>query len=63
MSKVTLICGTPRGAGGIPESSNLPSRLFCVVRARSPSYTWIRTPGWLSEYVEKTCEGKETQVV
>ena len=22
-----------------------------MVRARSPSYTWISTPGWLSEYV------------
>ena len=30
MSKVTSICGTPRGAGGMPASSNVPSCL--VVR-------------------------------
>ena len=55
MSKMTLIWGTPRGAGGIPDSSNLPSRLLSLVRDRSPSKTWMSTPGWLSEYVEKTC--------
>jgi len=31
-SKVTSICGTPRGAGGIPVSSNLPRRLLSLVR-------------------------------
>mmetsp|Transcript_11053 Transcript_11053/g.47204 ORF Transcript_11053/g.47204 Transcript_11053/m.47204 type:complete len:423 (+) Transcript_11053:547-1815(+) len=55
MSKHTLIWGTPRGAGGMPCSSNLPSRLLSLVRLRSPSNTWISTPGWLSEYVENTC--------
>mmetsp|Transcript_22411 Transcript_22411/g.42738 ORF Transcript_22411/g.42738 Transcript_22411/m.42738 type:complete len:337 (-) Transcript_22411:604-1614(-) len=55
MSKHTLIWGTPRGAGGIPDSSNLPKRLLSRVRERSPSNTWIRTPGWLSAYVENTC--------
>lgn len=30
-SNATLICGTPRGAGGIPDSSNLPSRLLSRV--------------------------------
>ena len=39
MSNTTLICGTPRGAGGMPLSSNLPSRLLSRVRDRSPSYT------------------------
>ncbi len=39
MSKMTLICGTPRGAGGMPVSSNLPSKLLSRVRDRSPSYT------------------------
>uniref|UniRef100_A0A3P8VSV4 TLC domain-containing protein n=1 Tax=Cynoglossus semilaevis TaxID=244447 RepID=A0A3P8VSV4_CYNSE len=29
-------------------SSNLPRRLLSLVMARSPSYTWIKTPGWLS---------------
>ena len=54
-SKLTSICGTPRGAGGMPESSNVPSRWLSRVIARSPSYTWMVTPVWLSEYVEKTC--------
>ena len=45
MSNDTLICGTPRGAGAMPDSSNLPSRLLSRVRARSPSNTWIKTPG------------------
>merc|ERR1719515_194022 len=36
MSEITLSWGTPRGAGGIPESSNLPRRLLSLVRARSP---------------------------
>ena len=54
-SKVTQICGTPRGAGGIPLSSNLPRMLLSLVMARSPSKTWISTPGWLSEYVVNVC--------
>mmetsp|Transcript_10833 Transcript_10833/g.37745 ORF Transcript_10833/g.37745 Transcript_10833/m.37745 type:complete len:229 (+) Transcript_10833:671-1357(+) len=52
MSKVTSICGTPRGMGGMPSRWNLPSRLLSLVIERSPSNTWISTPGWLSEYVE-----------
>ncbi|KAJ8425770.1 hypothetical protein Cgig2_014884 [Carnegiea gigantea] len=32
MSKQTLIWGTPLGAGGMPESSNLPSKLLSRVR-------------------------------
>mmetsp|Transcript_878 Transcript_878/g.2740 ORF Transcript_878/g.2740 Transcript_878/m.2740 type:complete len:319 (-) Transcript_878:1158-2114(-) len=55
MSKQTLICGTPLGAGGMPCNSNLPNKLLSLVRERSPSKTWINTPGWLSEYVENTC--------
>ena len=39
-SKVTLIWGTPHGAGGMPLSSNRPSSLLSRVRERSPSYTW-----------------------
>jgi hypothetical protein len=27
--------------------------LLSLVILRSPSYTWISTPGWLSWYVEK----------
>ncbi|KYN05452.1 NAD-specific glutamate dehydrogenase, partial [Cyphomyrmex costatus] len=37
ISKVTSICGTPRGAGGIPVSSNLPRMLLSFVIALSPS--------------------------
>ena len=55
ISKHTLICGTPLGAGGMPCNSNLPNKLLSLVRERSPSKTWINTPGWLSEYVENTC--------
>merc|ERR1719229_204348 len=43
MSKVTSICGTPRGAGGMPVRSNLPRRWLSLVMARSPSYTWMVT--------------------
>ena len=35
--KVTSTWGTPRGAGGIPVSSNFPRRLLFLVRARSRS--------------------------
>ena len=56
MSKVTSICGMPRGAGGMSERSNLPSDLLSVARSRSPCSTWIVTPLWLSSAVEKTCE-------
>ena len=37
MSNVTSIWGSPLGAGGMPDSSNLPSRLLSFVIARSPS--------------------------
>merc|ERR1719181_16510 len=56
MSKVTSICGWPRGMGGIPSGLNLPSRLLSLVIERSPSKTWMSTPGWLSAYVEKVCD-------
>merc|ERR1711973_826065 len=53
MSKVTSIWGTPLGAGGMPVRSNLPRRWLSLVSARSPSYTWMVTAGWLSLYVVK----------
>mmetsp|Transcript_26191 Transcript_26191/g.98604 ORF Transcript_26191/g.98604 Transcript_26191/m.98604 type:complete len:297 (+) Transcript_26191:538-1428(+) len=56
MSYVTSICGTPRGIGGMPSRWNLPSRLLSLVMDRSPSYTWMSTPGWLSAKVEKVCD-------
>lgn len=51
MSYTTLIFGCPRGAGGIPLSSNWPSRLLSFVSGRSPSNTRIVTAVWLSAYV------------
>merc|ERR1719163_1729304 len=56
ISKVTSICGWPRGIGGMPSRLNLPSRLLSFVMERSPSKTWMSTPGWLSAYVEKVCD-------
>uniref|UniRef100_A0A7C9D4Y3 Uncharacterized protein n=1 Tax=Opuntia streptacantha TaxID=393608 RepID=A0A7C9D4Y3_OPUST len=43
MSKVTSICGTPLGAGGIPPSSNSPSSLLSAAISRSPWNTLIPT--------------------
>ena len=56
ISNTTSICGIPRGIGGMPSNWNLPNRVLSFVMARSPSNTWIMTPGWLSEYVEKICD-------
>src|ERR1035441_4522253 len=56
MSKVTSTCGTPRGAGAIPASSNMPSFLLYAAISRSPWKTWICTDGWLSSAVVKICE-------
>ena len=56
MSKTTSICGTPRGAGGRPVSSNMPSFLLYCAISRSPWKTWICTDGWLSSAVVKTSE-------
>ena len=43
MSKVTSICGTPRGAGAMPPSSKVPSSLLSRANWRSPWYTCTRT--------------------
>ena len=56
MSKVTSICGTPRGAGGIPTRSNWPSSLLSAAISRSPWKTRMVTAGWLSSAVEKICD-------
>lgn len=42
----------------MPVRSNCPSRLLSFVRARSPSYTWMVTAGWLSLYVLNVCRSK-----
>ena len=54
MSKVTSICGTPRGAGGMPTRSNWPSALLSAAISRSPWNTRIVTAVWLSSAVENT---------
>ena len=51
MSKVTSICGTPRGAGAMPVSSNVPSGLLSRASSRSPWKTWMSTCDWLSSAV------------
>src|SRR6266487_2379771 len=56
MSKVTSTCGTPRGAGAMPASSNMPSFLLYAAISRSPWKTWICTEGWLSSAVVKISE-------
>mmetsp|Transcript_21739 Transcript_21739/g.52323 ORF Transcript_21739/g.52323 Transcript_21739/m.52323 type:complete len:253 (-) Transcript_21739:930-1688(-) len=56
ISNVTSICGTPRAAGGMLLSSNLPSWWQSLVIDRSPSNTWISTVGWLSCAVENVCD-------
>ena len=53
MSNVTSICGTPRGAGGMPVRSNLPSSLLSAAISRSPWKTLMVTAVWLSSAVEK----------
>ena len=53
MSKVTSICGMPRGAGGMPTSWNLPSVLLSRAMSRSPWSTWISTLVWLSSAVRE----------
>ena len=54
MSKVTSICGTPRGAGGMPTRSNWPSILLSAAISRSPWNTRMVTAFWLSSAVENT---------
>ena len=53
MSKVTSICGTPRGAGGICSRLNWPRILLSAAISRSPWNTRIVTALWLSSAVEK----------
>ena len=52
MSKVTSICGIPRGAGGIPDKINLPRLLLSAAISLSPCKIFISTLGWLSAAVE-----------
>mmetsp|Transcript_89856 Transcript_89856/g.275063 ORF Transcript_89856/g.275063 Transcript_89856/m.275063 type:complete len:203 (-) Transcript_89856:1128-1736(-) len=54
MSKVTSICGTPRGAGGTPSSLKVPKILLSLANCRSPCKTTISTDGCESVAVENT---------
>ena len=56
MSNVTSICGTPRGAGGMPVSVNVPSGLLRYAMSLSPWSTLISTDGWLSSAVVNTSD-------
>src|SRR6266487_779063 len=53
ISKVTSICGTPRGAGAMPSRRKRPRLLLSRASSRSPCNTWISTAGWLSSAVLK----------
>ena len=53
ISNVTSICGTPRGAEGMPVRSKLPSSLLSAAISRSPWNTLMVTACWLSSAVEK----------
>src|SRR5258708_3293024 len=54
MSNVTSIWGTPRGAGGMPTSWNLPRVRLSRAMGRSPWSTCTSTDVWLSAAVENT---------
>ena len=56
MSKVTSICGMPRGAGGICSRLNWPRILLSAAISRSPWKQRIVTAFWLSSAVENTCD-------
>ena len=56
ISKVTSICGVPRGAASIPSRLNSPSTLLYWKISRSPWPTLIVTAGWLSCAVENVCD-------
>ena len=63
MSKVTSICGTPRGAGRMFSSRNRPSTRLSAARSRSPCSTTTSTAGWLSSAVENTSVRRAGMVV
>mmetsp|Transcript_23002 Transcript_23002/g.38864 ORF Transcript_23002/g.38864 Transcript_23002/m.38864 type:complete len:219 (+) Transcript_23002:9049-9705(+) len=56
MSKVTSICGMPRGAGGMFSRLKLPRILLSAAISRSPWKTRMVTALWLSSAVEKICD-------
>ena len=56
ISKVTSICGNPRGAAGIPSSLKRPSDILSPAIGRSPCSTCTSTAVWLSSAVENTSD-------
>ena len=52
MSNVTSICGTPRGAGGIPSRWKRPRSRLSRAIGRSPCVTTTSTDVWPSAAVE-----------
>ena len=56
MSNVTSICGTPFGAGTIPDNWNLPNVLLFAAICLSPWSTWTSTDVCPSSAVENTCD-------
>ena len=57
MSKVTSICGTPRGAGAMPVSSKVPSGLLSRAKLALALEDLDRArDGWLSSAVVKTSD-------
>ena len=63
MSNLTSICGTPRGAGGIPSSRKLPRDLLSRTNSLSPWRTLISTLVCPSAAVEKTSDFEVGSVV
>ncbi len=55
MLNVTSICGTPRGAAGMPSRRKRPSSLLSLAISRSPCRMWMSTEVWPSSAVVKTC--------
>ena len=56
MSNLTSICGTPRGAGGMPSRRKLPRDLLSLTNSRSPWSTLTSTEVWPSAAVENTSD-------
>ena len=56
ISNATWTWGIPLGAGGIPDSLNLPSDLFSEAKGLSPCLTWTTTDDWLASEVLKTSD-------
>ena len=63
ISKVTSICGRPRGAGAMSPKLNWPKDLLALARSRSPCNAWIVTADWLSSAVENVCDALVGMVV